>query len=133
MPTLSIDIAQDPPGSDASTDPAQIVTAQLFGDTYPLESIELEAGLGAFVLDAGYWWVHRFGESKLVHFTIDARLDELASIDPTTLDPEDEPEAAWEEALLLRPILTRLTQAEYDALTPTEQADPLVLYVIPVI
>lgn len=145
MPTLTVNIAFDAPGSGVTTDPGQLVRVQALNDvvqtvegvTYEVEPFPLDLilvdGQGSIVLDAGYYWVHRFGESKLVHLIIDKRLDELASIDPSTLDPEDVPEAAWWAEIETRPILLRLTQAEYDALTPTEQADPLVLYVIPAI
>lgn len=136
MPVLTVDISHDVPDSGLSTDPEQIVTVQRVidgaPDPYP-ESFTLSAGIGTITLDAGYWWVHRFGGSKLVQLTADARLDELAALDPTTLEAEAPQTPAWEAALALRPVLVRLTQAEYDALTPAEQTDPLKLYVIPAI
>lgn len=58
---------------------------------------------------------------------------DLVDIDPESYTPEAEPELGWWVELEKRPILVRLTQAEYDALTPVEQADPLKLYVIPAI
>jgi hypothetical protein len=96
MPVLTIDISHDAPTSNASTDPEQLVTAQLFGEPYPLQTVELSAGVGTLTLPVGDYWVHRFGESKLVHLGTDARLDELANLDPDTLDPTVEPEAAWD-------------------------------------
>lgn len=96
MPTLHVDIAHDAPTSNASRDPAQIVTAQLFGEPAPLASIDLDGGVGDFLLAVGYYWIHRFGESKLVHLTADADLDALPNLDPATLDPAAEPAAAWD-------------------------------------
>lgn len=143
MPTLTVNLAYDEPGAGVSPDPGQTLYVQAISDVVETESgvtyivdpsrmpLTLVDGQGSIELEAGYFWVHRWGESKLVHLTADARLDELPAIDPATLDPTAEPEAAWWEALELRPILIRLTQAEYDALTPEEQEDPLKLYVIP--
>lgn len=145
MPTLTVNIAYDAPGSAVTTDPDQVVRVQALTDvvqdvggvTYTIEpwpiELELVDGQGSVVLDAGYYWVHRYGESKLVNLVTDARLDQLASIDPATLDTEAPLTPAWQAELALRPILVRLTQAEYDALTPAEQTDPLKLYVIPAI
>jgi hypothetical protein len=136
MPTLTVDIAFDPPGDTVTDDPEGIVTVQSVTNGQPdpwPTTFTLAAGVGSIVLAEGYYWVHRFGGSKLVHLTADARLDELEALNPETVVPgvEPPPASAWREALELRPILVRLTQAEYDALTPAEQADPLRLYVIP--
>jgi hypothetical protein len=134
MPTLTVDIAYDPPGDTVTDDPEGIVTVQRVVDGTPEpfpQSFTLVAGVGSIVLDAGFYWVHRFGGSKLVELTADARLDQLPALDPLTLTAEAPDTPAWQAALALRPILVRLSQAEYDALTPAEQADPLRLYVIP--
>ena len=136
MPSLTIDTAYDEPGSGVSTDPEGWVGIQevINGtpEAFPAEH-HLSAGVLTVELTPGYYWVHRYGYSKLVYFTVDARLDQLPPINPETLEPgvEPEPVSAWHAELALRPILTRLTQAEYDALDPEEQADPLKLYVIP--
>jgi hypothetical protein len=98
MPILTINTANDAPDSNASQDPAQIVTAQLYGEPYPLQSTELVDGVGTLTLDTGHYWVHRFGESKLVHLTIDADLSELDNLDPDSLDPTAPLTPAWEAA-----------------------------------
>ena len=145
MPTLTVNLALDAPGSGAELDDDTVITVQALNDvvrtvdtvTYTIEpwplTLPLVAGVGTIELAEGYYWVHHPWGSKLVHLTADAGLHELAAIDPATLDAEAPLTPAWEEALALRPILIRLTQAEYDALTPAEQADPLKLYVIPAI
>lgn len=145
MPILTVNLAYDEPGAGVSPDPGQTLYVQALSDvtevdggvTYIVDpakiALPLVDGVGSVDLEVGYYWVHRWGDSKLVHLVADARLDELASLDPASLDPGANPEPAWWEALELRPILERKTQAEYDALTPAEQADPLKLYVIPAI
>ena len=131
MPTLTVNLALDAPGSGAELDDDTVITVQALNDvvrTVDTVTYTIEPWLAE-----GYYWVHHPWGSKLVHLTADAALHELAAIDPATLDAEAPLTPAWEEALALRPILIRLTQAEYDALTPAEQADPLKLYVIPAI
>jgi hypothetical protein len=58
-------------------------------------------------------------------------IGDLPIIDPLTLAPGQEPDPAWWAALDQRPIFVRLTQEEYDALTPEQKNDPSVFYVIP--
>lgn len=57
----------------------------------------------------------------------------LPVVDPGTETVDGEPQAAWWIALEQRPIIVRLTQAEYNNLTPEQQNDPHILYLIPAI
>lgn len=108
MPTLTVNLALDALGGGVTPSRARVavqrldeVTRTVDGVTYIVSPVELvlslAAGRGAFTLDAGYYWAHRSGgPSKLIHLDRDARLDELAALDPATLDPADPATvAAW--------------------------------------
>lgn len=56
---------------------------------------------------------------------------DLPQIDPTTLTVTTTPEPAWWAQLEMRPIIIRLTQAEYDALPLEQKMDPRILYLVP--
>lgn len=110
MPLLTVNLANDALGGGVT--PANTVvtvrrlnevTRTVDGVTYLVSPTELTlalvAGRGSFDLEAGFYWVHRRGgPSVLVHLDRDARLDELAPLDPATLEPtEPATVAAWED------------------------------------
>lgn len=56
---------------------------------------------------------------------------DLPIVEGSTLDSTEEPEPLWWAALEQRPVIVRLTQEEYDALSTEQKNDPGIFYVIP--
>jgi hypothetical protein len=101
MPVLTINLALDALGGGVTAPANPKVTARRItevvravdGVTYIVSPIdiplELTAGRGSFTLAPGYYWVDRKGgPSRLVLLDHDARLDQLASLSPETLESD---------------------------------------------
>lgn len=153
---ILLELSQDDFGGPVPTDGRFVATAcrtRIAGEDVVLPAVlsmpiidgEFEEPVFLEVTEAPYdwYWVIQIRDAEdtvqlrrnaAVPIGIDPiAIGDLPIIDPRSLEPVDVPEDMWWVQLEQRPVIVRLTQGEYDALTPEQKLDPNIFYVIPVL